>query len=508
MNKKRLIITLCGTIAVAAVLVTGGWFLYQRYQAREAARLAQEAYDASHVTIDGVDYETSLTELDLSGKPLTEWRGLSRISGLKKLDLRDTGITAEVYDSIRSLLPACSITWSVPFQGEYLSENTSVLTVSTLTSEDVQAMRYLPRLSQVNADGCTDYELLLHLKDLYPNVNVSYQVELGGTDYPNTTRELTLENPDLEELERMVPYLPELEYVALTGALPQPEVLAQLQDRLPDVALDWVITAFDREFSSLDTFIDLSRISMKDTEEVERIIPLFRDLEQIDMLQCGLSNQTMDALNKRWPDTKVVWQVYLCGTAYRTDAKYYMPVKYGVGTFSSAAIADLRYCSDMLVVDLGHYGVNDVSFVEYMPNLTYLLVCQTAITDMTPIGNCKNLKCLELFGTNCDDLWPLVNLTNLENLNIADAPCVERRGIDYARYEVFSDVTPLYRMTWLDRLWMSNTRLGREGRNALREALPDTDQIFFAYSATSAGWRHTPSYYDMRDIVEMIYFVH
>ena len=113
--KKGIKIIVC--LAIVAGLAGGGWYLYRQYQQREAERIAREEYLATHVTIDGTDYETSLTELDLSGKTLTQWRGLERIQGLQKLDLRDTGIDANTYDSIRAMLPGCEITWSVPFQG-------------------------------------------------------------------------------------------------------------------------------------------------------------------------------------------------------------------------------------------------------------------------------------------------------------------------------------------------------------------------------------------------------
>lgn len=503
--KKIIAIVLC--LAIVGVLGFGGWHHYQKYKEAEAARLAQEAYDASHVTIDGVDYEISLTELDLSGKPLNDWRGLSRIAGLKKLDVRGTQITAQTYDSIHAMLPSCEILWEVPFQGSFLSPNTTALVVSSLTEQDLQDLRYLPRLVEICGDSCTDYDVLLKVNELYPNISVSYTVELGGESYPHDAAEATLVNPDLEELERMLPYLPELRYITLSGDLPDSDAIVAARERMPQLTFDWSFTAFDREFNSMETFINLSNIPMKDTAQVESIIPLFNDLRQIDMLDCGLNNKTMDALNKRHPDTKIVWKVYICGIPTRTDAKYFMPVKNKVKELNSAVIDDLRYCSDMQVVDLGHYGVGDLSFVEYMPSLTYLLVCQTAITDMVPIGTCKNLKCLELFGTNCMDLWPLVNLTNLEDLNISDAPCVERIRTIYARYEKFPDVSPLYQMTWLHRLWMSNTQLGKAGRNAMLEALPDTEMIFFAGSATSCGWRHMPNYYTQRDIVGMTYFV-
>jgi hypothetical protein len=63
-------------------------------------------------------------------------------------------------------------------------------------------------------------------------------------------------------------------------------------------------------------------------------------------------------------------------------------------------------------------------------------------------------------------------------------------------------------MTWLDRLWMTYSRIGDEGRATIREALPSTELLFISNSSTDRGWRYAPHYYEMRDILEMWYMVH
>ena len=77
-----------------------------------------------------------------------------------------------------------------------------------------------------------------------------------------------------------------------------------------------------------------------------------------------------------------------------------------------------------------------------------------------------------------------------------------------ADYAEFDDLSAFREMTWLDRLWLIKCILGRQGRNFLLERHQNTEIAFQAYSATGAGWRHTRNYYDMRDLCDMIYFVH
>ena len=123
------------------------------------------------------------------------------------------------------------------------------------------------------------------------------------------------------------------------------------------------------------------------------------------------------------------------------------------------------------------------------------------MTDLSIIGNCTSLEMLELASTPIDDFWPLTNLTNLRALNLSYPPFY----YSARKWGKFGDLTPLYQMTWLDRLWLANSRGGEENRAKLREALPNTELLFFSTSATNFGWRYAPSYSEMRDILSMFY---
>ena len=116
-------------------------------------------------------------------------------------------------------------------------------------------------------------------------------------------------------------------------------------------------------------------------------------------------------------------------------------------------------------------------------------------------GTVTSLEMLELASTPIDDFWPLTNLTNLRDLNLSYTPFY----YSARKWGKFGDLTPLYQMTWLDRLWLANSRVGEESRVKLREALPNTELLFFSVSATNCGWRYAPSYYEMRDIIGMFY---
>ena len=189
------------------------------------------------------------------------------------------------------------------------------------------------------------------------------------------------------------------------------------------------------------------------------------------------------------PHYKVVWVMYMYGMTIRTDDLYFMPNKYGVRV-SNYGIGRLRYCEDMLCVDLGHHNIVDLSFVEGMPHLKYFICVDSNLLYIEPLGNCKELVYCELFWTPISDVTPLLGCTALEDLNVSGTNCNPM---------VFKD------MPWLKNLWVPSYRMTPERRAELQAALPDTNIVFDTGSYTGNGWRQLQNYYDMRDLLGMSY---
>ena len=248
--------------------------------------------------------------------------------------------------------------------------------------------------------------------------------------------------------------------------------------------------------------LDLNGISLESVSQVEEILPLFPNLKQVEMCQCGISDEEMDALNKKYPDIKFVWEVEIClYFKVRTDITYFMPTQMNIGHGSGLDFSNLKYCPEIELIDLGHYRVEDLSFLNHLPKLKYLIICDGILTDITDIGNCTSLEYLEMFLNPLTDFAPLLNLTNLVDLNISYTPWTKKAGSGYVFTDEFGDVTPLYQMAWLDRLWMVKSQMEQAELDALQEALPHTEFVLESYSSTDKGWRHSPHYFAGRDIV-------
>ena len=499
MNKKKWI--LIGSIAavlLAAGLAAGLIVNHMHRVAAEEERL--RIYHETFLVVDGEEYRRDSRELDLSGSPIAEFEKLQELTALRKIDLRDTGITADQYDMLHAALPGCEILWSVPFQGGFCDSTIQELTLESLSEDDLAAFGYLNSLTSVNADSCGDYENLFILMDQYPELAVTYSVSLGDLTVSHAEEIITVTDPDAEELMTKLVYLPRIQTITLGGNLPSNDEILALKEAYPNITFFWNFTVCGVQTNSLAEFIDLSGIRMANTEELEAALPYFYNLEKVDMINCGLSNSAMEKLNLRNPDTSFVWKVKVSGVTVRTDIKYFMFYKYHLRRVGD--LTNLRYCTEIEVLDFGHYGVSDVSYIEYMPKLRFLLMLETNLSDLTIVGNCTSLEFAELSTSPIVDFWPLTNLTNLKGLNLSFTPFYGKGNLGK-----FGDITPLMQMTWLERLWMANSRIGEENRTMMREALPNVEIVFFSASSTDRGWRYAPGYYEMRDILALPYMI-
>ena len=233
-----------------------------------------------------------------------------------------------------------------------------------------------------------------------------------------------------------------------------------------------------------------------------------RNLKKVTMLRCGIANDDMEEMNLRHDDVQFVWMVQVYNRGVRTDQTWfhvYTWTKDGSGDYyypnKENLLADnLRYCHDMIAIDLGHqhlYG--DTYFFTQMPHLKYLVLGNCAHDQIPELASLKELVWLELFKTSFYDLTPLLECRNLRHLNIAfiKVPSEERRNLD---------VEQLKQMTWLERLWIGGNMFSDKQVAELREALPNTEiKVMYGEDATLGGWRKPEEYFKMRDAFHMYY---
>lgn len=498
--KKKKIIILCVLVALLLALIATAVVLKIRHD-EEMERL--RIYNATYQVVDGIEYRRDSVSLDLSNMQIGEFDKLQELTALKQLNLRGTGITTEQYDALQAALPGCEISWSVPFQGGFCDDDIQELTLQELSLSDVAQLSYLPALTTINADDCRDYEPLFALMEQYPDIAVSYTVPIGDLIVGHTEESITLTDVNASELFTRLPLLPALKNVVLEGAVPDNEIMLELKETFPDVRFSWNFTVYGVVANSLDEYLDLSGMALGSTEELEAALPYFYDLKKVDMVDCGFSNSEMDDLNWRHPETRFIWEVLICGNMFRTDIRYFMPYQIKKGR-SMTNLQNLRYCKDIEVMDFGHFGVSDFSFVEDLPKLRCLLILDCTVRDLQSISTCTSLEFLEIAQTPIRDYWPLINLTNLKDLNISSTP----HNLTTHKTVGLNDISMLYQLTQLDRLWFVRSFVKKARYPEIHDWLADTVVMLEVSACTSFGWRQSPLYYEHRDIMGMYYMMH
>lgn len=413
----------------------------------------------------------------------------------------------DVLALLRQRRPEVNVNYSVAFSGGRYRWDVEQLILEQAAAEDVSLLKYFPNLKQIILSGA-EYETqaVEALQEAAHTAGLDFGVLVGGTVYLDTEKSLTVENITDAELH-MLQYLNELETLHLRNPKADPQKVFSAQDILPAANISWEVTLGNQRFDALTTKVDLTDVEVTDLAEVEQKMAYLPELESVTFGLCGIDeaqwgnsrskltasaieNEALAAYRDRVRgDYKVIWTVRLGPSiALRTDADNFMPNHFGVGRLPDSYAYNLRYCEEMVCLDVGHMTLTDISFVEYMPNLKYLILAWTEVQYIEPIRTCKNLVFLELDNSCIRDLSPLVGCTALEDLNLGNTFC---------------DVTPILEMTWLKNVYFI---LG-SGASAYKvsQAIPTARVVTSGDATVGGGWRRLPNYYAMRDCLHAPY---
>ncbi len=441
------------------------------------------------VPFQGGTVSSDITELTLHTLVPEDLEALSCLEDLTVIHAekcRDYALLVQ----LQQLLPECDVRYTVSLSGEKLRHDAQEAVLSTLTIQDVQLLTYLPQLKRVSVSGCRDYALLQQVQADYPQWTVHYTVDLGGIHYPYYTEEITVSGASYEEIRTALTGLSQLKRLTLVNPAADGSDLVALKEANSAIDLSWQVNICGVNVPWDVQELDLSGIQVGSCEEVEEKLTSLPNLEKVIMSDCGIDSETMAAFRERQRENyKVVWTVYLGKIAKcRTDDTYFMPIQQGEYYLLDSHTEELKYCEEMVCIDVGHHMIHNIDFVAYMPHLKYLILAHTGVRDLSPIVNCQELVYLEIDWSEVQDYTPLKELKALEDLNID---------------ETFCDIAPILEMTWLKNLWAPNR--GHKDRTALEEALPDTHlQLTKSYPA-GQGWRNLDNYYAQRDFMGMYY---
>lgn len=450
-----------------------------------------------NVPFQGKLLPSNITELTVTALTAEDARTLLYFKSLQVLNAEGCTDYGNLL-TYRLQSPGCRVRYRVTVGGSTYDSDAKMLMVTEFTEDDAAKIAYLPDLEIVDGSGCTDYGNLAALQAAYPGLSVRYAVTLGDSELEADTVEATVTGAESGQLIQALAGLPNLKNLTLIDPAADGSTLQALRLQYPDLTLSWYFRVNGREIGEDAVEVDVSGMDFSSLAAAENMASCFPKLEKFIMSSCtvggkAIGNETMADFRERMRSSyKVVWTVQCGKLSVRTDATTFMPTREHEYYFLDSMAPNLKYCEDMICIDIGHHKVKDISFVRYMPHLKYLILTDTAVQDISPVAELKELIFLELTFGIVRDYTPLLQCTALEDLNMDK--------LDY-----YADPTPIYQMTWLKTLFWH--RCNAQVQQKLAEALPNTHLDFTGTTTNPihTGWRNLQNYYDMRDLLGMPY---
>ena len=479
----------------------------QAVSAEEIDALTAEYPDKTFVwdvPLSGGSRPSDAESIEISSLSAEDIPLFARFPGLKSVDAASC-TDYETLLALRSAYPSLSLTAFVSVGGKAvpLSAQRAVFSADTPLDELLEALPCLPELCNVSFAGhAVSYEMQDALTAAFPGITFHWNMELLGKTYSSTAKSISfagraLSEADVETLCENLFRFPSLERIDLTGCGLSKEPLSAI--RAATAALPvYELTLFGKTVSTDAVELDFSDIWMgtPGAAVIESVLDEFPRLEKVVMCDCGISNKDMAALNDRHENVRFVWRVYFSEFSLRTDDTNFIAarVRNDFPIYSND-LEVLKYCPDLIALDLGHKDITHLNFLQYVPHLKYLILVENDVNNITPIGELQELEYLEMFWTKCEDISPLQNCKSLTDLNISYIYCRPAKCLE-----------TLVNMPQLERLWYCGNNMNEEQLSELQAALPDTEMYLAARGEpTGSTWREHPHYFEMRDAFDMYY---
>lgn len=461
-----------------------------------------------NIPIGGEYYDSFAEEVTLDSLTMEDISLFSYFEELQYIDALQLGCY-EALIALQAALPDCRVDWAVQLGSRTFDPTSEMLQLDgtgVTTRQLLDELALFPALKQVElTDTLICADARGEISERYPDICFVWQVQIGNSVFLSTDQQLNLReaNAEAEELVNGAQWFYDVQQVDVSGCGYSVEQLLAIREAF-DARVDSELELFGVNFTTDAQELDFSGILMEDTVAIEQIIPLMPNLRKVTMCDCGIPSEQMDAMGKRNPQVRFIWTVQIGRAVLRTDVTAFIPCTFGywptggISPYKDAEnrlfdedCKEFRYCIDMICLDLGHMGLTDISFLESMPKLQYLILADNPIEDFTALQYLPELVHLELFMTKFDQADVLAKLKKLETVNLG--------------YTRPTNWQPLTEMTWLEMLWLPGTKLPGDTYLQIVEALPNTIVDYTGEHSTDHGWRNSDNYREMRDLLGMRY---
>lgn len=406
---------------------------------------------------------------------------LEECVNLQYLDLSGSTCYDLILDYVNDH-PNVEVVYTAPL-GDLMLSSTETQAALEPDSYDIDTLRtqlhYLPGLTALALPKTTlTADELESLRDPFPELEITYSVELNGTEYLPDCTSLDLSSlpaGELDDLGTRLGLFPAVQEVTLSDALTMADVKA-LMERFPEINFNYTFELFGKTLSTADETADLTDATIGDAGEaqIRAALDIMPRCTYFKLENCGLSNEVLGGIQQDYPETKIVWRVSFGGQYSVLTDETTLRTVYGVENSHNDV---LKYCTSLKYIDMGHNPtLTDISFIEYMPDLEIVILSGASMTDLDVFANCKKLEWLEL--ANCyalEDISGLATCESLRFLNICFSKVTDLSPIEDLPLERFLYLTP---------------QIDKETQTAFEESHPDCWVRFTGSDPYSLGWRY------------------
>lgn len=444
-----------------------------------------------NVPLSGGSFSCESPSISLSHFENSDLAMLSYFKQLTYIDAEPADLTVEQYEALSEALPDTSIDWSVPIGGERYPSDSEKITVSSLTESEIPLLKYLDKLSSVDARGCRDYPAIMALREERPDLELTWQVPISGKEYLETAEEILVDDAAVTtaQLEEALRYLPAVKSVDAPANSWTTEEKDALRAAWPEIAFHWPVTICGTEYKGDETTVDLKGKKLT-AEDLDGIVKYGRDLPEVtlvDLTDTGVSLADALRVKEVFPNAKLTFAFDLYGKNVTTEDTFidFTGVKMGSMDQLEAALPLLPKLEKVEMTDCGfsdeemnklnkrHEGVHfiwtmhmgrstvirtdDQGFIGTMDH--YLVFNNKTIKKLT---YCWDMRCIDLghrvpTGLKLDFLY---DMPQLEYLVLADSRATDITPIGSLKNLVYlemilsypNDLSPLKNCTSLKDL--------------------------------------------------------
>lgn len=398
----------------------------------------------------------------------------------------------QLLEAFQAERPECRVLYEIDLGGKRVEPDTTELVLAMGEYDFVTLMRNLTYLRDLKSLKLRLPELTAEqigeIKTAFPEVEVSYTVEVFLKEYETGTTELDLSamtDEDAALAAEQIKLLPNLAYVNLNtengiGALSL-EGVKGLMEAAPNVVFDFTFDFYGYKLSTADEEVHIKNTKIGDAgeQDIRNALDLLKNCKRFVLEYCQVSYDVLEKIRDDYRDrTKVVWRVEFGGGSTLTDAEV-IRCTYDLVDDNCE---NLKYCEDVRFVDFGHNEwLDSCDFVAGMTSLEYCILSGAPIKDLSAFANCKNLKFLEIaFCEYVTDLTPLASCENLQMLNISNTHALDLTPLDNLPLTHFSARTNPSGVS----------RIAQEEQARFIRQHPDCWTAFAGAQPYGVGWRY------------------